>query len=243
MRRLGLRVLVAAFAVSWLVLPGFGAIDLSVTWSSSWPEVLEAGWGLFFTLLVAGPFVFVAASPSAAARPAIAQLTVAVLSLAVSAAAAREARLGLFAATLAVETAIAAAVVRRPIEPSRTAVSRPLSILASLGVVPWSIYGWHMWGLDRENRADSDLTLGIDHYSVQGAVGFALALLPALAAARRELRPFVAMSAGLVAAYLGIVSAAWSDAAGALGSVWSIAAIAWGVGLLASAWTPRAVTT
>ena len=44
----------------WIVLPGFGAIDLSVTWSPDWPQVLEAGWGLQFTVLVGAPFVVAA---------------------------------------------------------------------------------------------------------------------------------------------------------------------------------------
>src|SRR5256885_364119 len=30
-----------------------------------------------------------------------------------------------------------------------------------------------MWGLDREDRFDSDLTVGLDHYSVQGELGAA----------------------------------------------------------------------
>jgi hypothetical protein len=39
-----LRATAGLFAVSWVVLPGFGAIDLAVTWSADWPQVLEAGW-------------------------------------------------------------------------------------------------------------------------------------------------------------------------------------------------------
>jgi hypothetical protein len=242
MHRLGFRLLVAGFALSWLVLPGFGVIDLLVTWSSAWPEVLEAGWGLFFTVLVAVPFVLVAVRPDAA-RPAITQLAVAVLALAVSAVATREARLGAFVAALAVETVIAGAVVRRPGEGSWLGLSRPLLVLGGIGAVPWLIYAWQMWGLDREDRFDSDFTVGIDHYSVQGALGLALALLPLLAAVRGDLRPFVPVCAGLAAAYLGLVSVAWSDAAGGLGTVWSGAAIAWGLALLVSAWSRRAFST
>jgi hypothetical protein len=242
MHRLGLRVLVAAFALSWLVLPGFGLIDLLVTWSASWPEVLEAGWGLFFTVLVAAPFVLVAVKPPVA-RPAIVQLAVATLALAISAVAAREARLGVFVAALVIETLLAAVLVPRPLESLTVGVSRPLLALGGLGAVPWLLYAWHMWGLDRENRIDSDVTVGIDHYSVQGAVGVALALLPPLAALRPGLRPFVPVCAGLVAAYLGIVSAAWSGAAGSLGGAWSYAAIGWGLALVGLAWTQRSSVT
>jgi len=59
MRQLAARGLSGLFAVSWLVLPGFGLIDLSVTWNADWPQVLEAGWGLFATAIVAAAFVLI----------------------------------------------------------------------------------------------------------------------------------------------------------------------------------------
>ncbi len=233
MLRIGLRALSAAFAVSWLVLPGFGVIDLLVTWSSSWPQVLEAGWGLFFTVLVAAPFALVAARPRAAG-PAIAQLAIAVMALAISAVAAGEARLGLFVAALVVETAIAGIAIHGRAGRRRYGLSRPLLLLGFVAAVPWLAYAWHIWALDRDDLSDSDVTVGIDHYSVQGALALALAVLPPFAAVRRDLRPFVPICAGVVAVYLGIVSAAWPDAAGGLGRTWSVAAIVWGVGLTAS---------
>src|SRR6478609_7752454 len=54
------RVLAGLFAMTWLVLPGFGLIDLTVTWNAEWPQVLEAGWGMYMTALVAVPFVVLA---------------------------------------------------------------------------------------------------------------------------------------------------------------------------------------
>jgi hypothetical protein len=38
----------------------------------------------------------------------------------------------------------------------------------------------------------------------------------------------------VAASYLGLVSLAWPDGAGGLGRTWSIAAIVWGVALLAA---------
>jgi hypothetical protein len=76
-----------------LVLPGFGVIDLSVTWSADWPQVLEAGWGLFATVIVGAAFVLVALRPCRSA-PGAAQLTVATVALAISAVVAKEGRLG-----------------------------------------------------------------------------------------------------------------------------------------------------
>ena len=63
MRRVAVRLLAGLFAVGWLVFPGFGAIDLSVTWDADWPQVLEAGWGLFFTVIVGAAFALVALRP------------------------------------------------------------------------------------------------------------------------------------------------------------------------------------
>ncbi len=234
------RALAALFAVSWIVLPGFGAIDLAVTWSADWPQVLEAGWGLFFTVLVGAAFVLVAARPRAP-RPAAAQLTVATGSLAVSALIAEELRLLWPAAALAVQTAVVSWLFRREwraggsVRAPGSRVSAPLLLLAAAGVIPWLAYALDMWASNREDGLDRDITLGIDHYAVQGALALTLAILPFLAARRSELRPFVPACSGVAAAYLGLVSFAWPDAAGGLERRWSVAAMAWGVALLAVA--------
>ena len=86
---------------------------------------------------------------------------------------------------------------------------------------------------NRESRFDSDVTNGVDHYSVQGALGLALAALPPLAGVRADLRRLVPACCGVVAAYLGLVSYAWPDAAGGFSRPWSVAAMAWGVALIA----------
>ncbi|HET9546749.1 MAG TPA: hypothetical protein VFO97_02890, partial [Desertimonas sp.] len=81
---------------------------------------------------------------------------------------------------------------------------------------------------------------GIDHYSVQGAFGLALVLLSLLAALRpRDVAPFVPVCAGIAAAYLGLVSLAWQDAAGGLSRAWSGLAIAWGLSLVGAALADR----
>jgi hypothetical protein len=228
------RVLALLFAASWIVFPGFGLVDLSVTWSSDWPQVLEAGWGLFFTVLVGLAFVVVAARPRSAG-PAVAQLAVATIALAVSVVAGREAALTWVPILLAVETLLVAWLCA-PAWRARTAsrgVDVPMLALAALGVVPWLAYAVEMWNANREGRPDSDITNAIDHYSVQGALGLALAVLPALAALRPALIPLAPVCAGIAAAYLGLVSFAWEDAAGGFGRTWSVAATAWGLCLVA----------
>ena len=105
--------------------------------------------------------------------------------------------------------------------------------MALAGVIPWLAYALHMWALNRENRSDSDITLGIDHYSVQGALALSLAVLPVLAALREDARPFVPLCASLAAFYLGLVSLAWPSSPGGLGRAWSVAAMAWALSLAA----------
>jgi hypothetical protein len=228
------RGLALLFAASWIVLPGFGIIDLSVTWSSEWPQMLEAGWGLFFTVLVAVAIVAHAAPPRTPGPP-VAQLAVATFALAVSVVAAREAPLVWIPLLLALETVVVAWLAGRPrgswTVPRRA--STPMLALAAIGVVPWLAYALDMWSANRDERPDSDITNGIDHYAVQGALGLALAVLSPLAALRPALIPLLPVCAGISAAYLGLVSFAWPDAAGGFGRLWSIAAMAWGVCLVA----------
>ena len=232
MRRGGARVLAAVFAFGWIVLPGFGALDLAVTWNPEWEQVLEAGWGLYFTVIVGVPFVVVAIRPRAS-RPGVVQLAAATAVLVVSGFAATEVGALALAAALGLQTAVVAWLSRWSWPPEREAgVSRTLVALATVGSVPWLAYALDMWALNRRDLPDADITNSIDHYSVQGGVGLALAALPAFAAVRADLRPLVPACAGIVAAYLGLVSYAWPDAAGGFSRPWSAAAMAWGSALI-----------
>ena len=100
--------------------------------------------------------------------------------------------------------------------------------------MPWLAYALDMWALNRREPPDADITNSVDHYSVQGGVGLALAVLPALAAVRAGLRPLVPACAGVVAAYLGLVSYAWPDAAGGFGR----AVVGGGDGMGLGRWSP-----
>ena len=86
--------------------------------------------------------------------------------------------------------------------PQSSGISRALLAVGAVGLVPWLSYALHMWALWDE-RSDSDITLGIDHYSVQGALALSLAVLPLLAAWRQDARPFIPVWAGTAAFYLG----------------------------------------
>jgi hypothetical protein len=230
------RATAGLFAVSWIVLPGFGAIDLAVTWNSDWPQVLEAGWGLFSTVIVGAAFLHFAVRPRRS-KSVARQLVLATLALAGSAVVADEGRLLWFAAALALETAIVS-TLSRPLwrdglgSRGRIDLSRPLLLLAGVGAVPWLAYALDMWALNREGRIDADITIGIDHYSMQGVLALALVLMSCLAAVRADVRPFTPACAGVAAFYLGLVSVVWQDAAAGFDTFWSIAAVVWGSALV-----------
>jgi hypothetical protein len=85
--------------------------------------------------------------------------------------------------------------------------------------------------------------MGIDHYAVQGGLALVLAVLPLLAGLSRELRPLLAVSAGVAGAYLGLVSAASAPTEARLRLAWAIAAIGWGIAVatVGLAGRPRSV--
>jgi hypothetical protein len=116
--------------------------------------------------------------------------------------------------------------------------SLPMLALAVVGVVPWSVYALTMYAANREGRADSDITNGIDHYSVQGALGLALVALGVVAAVWPDGRRFIGTCVGVSATYLGLVSFGWQGEAGGFAALWSIASMAWGVAVTAVAWRP-----
>ena len=242
MRELFARAAAALVAVSWFVFPGFGVIDLLATWSADWPQALEAGWGLFATAIVGAAFLLVALRPRRW-MSAAAQLTVAAVALAVSAAAAEESRLLWLAAVLALEAAIVVGLARHGVRRQNGSVSgQPrrsgFFVLAAVGAAPWLVYALQMWSLNREDRP-VDVTISVDHYAVQGALGLALAFLPALAAVGVDRLAFAPACAGVAASYLGLISLAWPDAQGGLSDAWAVAAIVWGLALLGVAVFPR----
>jgi hypothetical protein len=227
-----LRLVAACCALSWLIVPGFAVPDLLVTWDSDWPVVLEAGWGVFCGVLVAGAFAVVAVRPRRCA-PALAQLWLAAAALTVSAAVAAESprlRLaGLLAAQAAVATALARSLPGR--ERLRPVTGRPsvaLLVLALTGAGPWTAYAVAMW---RAARADApvDITLGIDHFAVQGALAITLPTVALLAAAWPRGRAQLGLATGGAAGYLGLVSLAWPGADAGHGPGWSMLMIAWGL--------------
>lgn len=232
MRLLAARLLAVLFVLTWLLLPGFGLADLMVSWDPDRPVVLEASWGLFMTVLVAGSFATVVARPG---RTAAAEVVLAVVLgvWALSAVAGLEWELLGFAALLVAEAAVLAAVLpgRERVRPVTWSPSPALLGLAAVGAVPWVVHAVEMYRRNRANAHEwhGDITMGTDHYAMQGALAVALVVLSALAAVWPRGRRHLGVAIGLAAGYLGLVSLTHPTFDAALGTPWSAPAIAWGV--------------
>jgi hypothetical protein len=227
------------FALTWLSVPGWGAIDLSVSWSSEWNPVLSGGWGLFFTVLISVPFLVVAVRPGAAA-PAVWTLIVASGCLLVGAIISLEPQIvGLIVWLLVGIGAVALPTVVERWYPWTPNIRVSALILISVTGVPWLAYAWVMAGRNREHRPDTDFSSGVDHYSVQAALALALFALAVLAACwprgQRQVGAYVAVCS----LYFGVLSLGWPGYPGSVGRVWAIASVVWGVVVVSWAWLAR----
>jgi hypothetical protein len=224
-RHWSFRALALLFAVSWVTFPGWAGPDLIASWSPDWPQVLEGGWGVFSAVIVGVPFL--ALTLGRWSRAALVQLALAASAYAVSAGAGHEPRLLWLGAGLALETALVSPLARGG-APIAIAPTKPLLVLGAAGASAWIVYALDMWSANRSDANPPDVTMGIDHYAVQGALALVLACLPLLAGLSRELRPLLSVCAGVAGAYLGLVSATATATEARLGLGWAIAAIAWG---------------
>jgi hypothetical protein len=237
-----LRIVAVLCALTWLVFPGFGLIDLSVTWDPDWPVVLEAGWGSFMTLLVGGSFLTLAVRPHRSGPPLVA-LGVALATLLAAVVAGLEPQLLRYVAVLVVEAAAVVALLpeRERLRPLRLAPSWPLLALAGAGAVPWLVCALRMFQANRNGAGVllGDVTDGVDHCSVQGALALAMVALPLLAAGWPRGRRHLGTGAGLSAAYLGLVSCASPGTFAGFGPLGSVLCLAWGTAVALVAAVPR----
>jgi len=229
------RVAAALFAVTWAVLPGFGVIDLSVTvnptseWRGAVP--VNAGWGLLTTLLIGGAFVWTALRPRQFVVAAV-QLVVAAVALVVSAVVGSESGAFVLGALVLIELAVPATLLPHGAPAGLSiGVSWPLAATAALGAGPWLAYAGDMWSANREGRAPEEITIGINHWAVQGGLALTIALLGAVVALWPPGRRFIGVSTAMVATYLGVCSYRFPDGAGAFDRTWSALSVASGVAL------------
>jgi hypothetical protein len=235
LRSVAVRMLALVWALAALTFPGFGLIDLSVSWDADWPVMLEAGWGLFFTVFVGLPFLVISVWPRTRSAPFV-QLLLSVASLVIASIMSAEAPAFTAAVvvTLTVLSVRSAAPRMRwrrpPVRPSGAFLA-----LTAAGLVPAAVYSWDMAARNRR-VGGLDITMGVDHYAVQAALPIAIVAATSVAAGWPSGRRLLGFSAGISAGYLGLVSYNWPATAGAVGSEWSIATVIWGgLALVASA--------
>jgi hypothetical protein len=219
-----------------------GLIDLSVSWDEDWEVVLEASWGISMTVLVGGSFLAVAVRPQHA-RAAWATLGVTLVGWLVAAVAGLEWPLLGFVALLAGQAALLLALLpdRPRWRPITWSVSPALLAVASLGVVPWLVHAYDVWRANRRGAgaALGEMTTGIDHHAVQGALALSLAALPVVAACWPEGRPFLGTSAAVCAGYVGLVSAAFPGEWAGFTPTWSWLRLGWAAALVVLSAAPR----
>lgn len=237
MRSLGIRVVAGFFALTWLVFPGFGLVDLGVTWDPDWAVVLNASWGTFMTVLVGGSFLTVAAVPTRPA-PALATFAVSLATWCAAAVVGQEPELLLYIGVLAAEAALLTRLLarladREPLRPAGWSLRVPLLVVAAAAVVPGLWHAERMLRASRRNAGETinELTMNVDHYTVQGAWALALPALALLAACWPRGRAHLGVGAGLCAAYVGLVSAAFPGTWAGFPPAWSLACMAWGAAL------------
>jgi hypothetical protein len=241
---LPVRLVAALFLV--LALVGlFGIIDLLVVFSPPdelRPKVmLEAGWGLLFTVLVAGAFLAVAIWPRRCTPPLV-QIGAVVVALAAAAALGADGGPLLLAGGLAVALIVLVVLLpkdREPLWPQPGSISWPLAALTVAGAVPWLWYATSTFLLARQPSAPADDTLGVNHDPVQGALAIALVGLTGLTVRWPRLRGWIGISAGIAAAALGASDLAYPHSAAAFPGGWAVSAIVWGVLLAVTSWMSR----
>ena len=235
-----MRVAAVVAALFWSV-PFFGLVDLAtiVAPGEFLPSVpLEASWGAFFTSIVAGAFVGVAVRPLDRIAPAV-QLLIAAAALVGGAVLGGRSEPLIVAAVVALLGGLLLIGTPRPRVP-QLAPAVPLLVAACAAAPFWVAYAWEAAAASRIG-ADDDISVGVPHWAVQSAAGYAVAACAFTAAVWQPGRRLLATCAGLAAALLGVATVAYPDAIGAMPSrVLGVAALVWGLGVVVLAWLPRA---
>ncbi len=119
---------------------------------------------------------------------------------------------------------------------SAARLDRPMLAMVGVAAVPLLAFAWTNVALQRAGPADHVL---LGHYGYMAAFSFTVIGVGLLSSLRPDGWRLTAWVAGILPALLGIVSLVYPDVEGAFGPAWSLAAIAWGVVLIARAETAR----
>jgi hypothetical protein len=231
------RLAAVAAAIVWGLFY-FGLIDLLVVIIQDVRfdpfYLLETGWGLLYTVLVAVPLVVFAVRPR---WPVLLQQLVVVAAAVLVCALITPAAAQIAPAVLLAMTALVLSVWSghglAPIRGlSLHGVNRGMAALALVAAVSAVGYAAQMIQAARSGEPDDD-TWGLMHLPMQAAFGLSVAGVAAVAVLARAGNSagwqVPAMTAAASAAWLGLVSMAYPGHLGSLGRVGGAAAVAWGV--------------
>ena len=242
------RILAVLAAAFWGVF-FFGLIDLLVVplQDEQFHEfyLLETGWGLLFTALVAAPLVAFAVSPrSYVFVLQLLAVAAAVLLGALVVPAPRQLVPGL---VLAVTAALAWFGTGYRLQPLRALGSRRpgtwLVALVALAMVAASAYAWHALSLARSAEPD-EITRGLMHLPMQASFALALAASAAVSVLAASGSAYGWRASTLppaaAAIWFGVVSIGYPDVVCSLGRAGGITCILWGAAFVAAAFGGQA---
>jgi hypothetical protein len=231
------RVLAVVSALWWGGL-FFGMIDLNVALDQTpgfyESYVLETGWGLLYTFLVAAPCVALAVRP-ALTMPLV-QLAAAGVAVAVTAVAGGSFGQLIPAALLLLNAAVLSRLGRGDVllRNDRRLASFDLFML---GVVAPQVAVGVVYAVDmvigfRTGRPPTDDdTWGLDHWPMQAALALTLALVAIGVAAGVRNRwsgtAFSAVCVTVTAAWFGVICVVYPGHAASIGATWGAVLIAW----------------
>lgn len=213
----------------------FGLIDFMTpfTLGEDWADhyLLETGWGLLYLVMVTVPFLVLVARPGIAV--ALQQLMAVALGVVLSAVLAGSPAHALPGVGIAL--VVWALVALSPVRGLRWPPPAPVTAgVAAVGALPVAAYAWEM----ARASENPEVTWGLDHYPAQGALAISVVVVALLAACTvtgsGRAWGLPVGTAAFSAAWLGWQSVVWPERVGSLGSVGGVAAIVWGVALLAA---------
>jgi hypothetical protein len=246
------RIVAVLSAVFWGGL-FYGLVDLLVAIDQT-PGfydsyLLETGWGLLFTFLVAAPCMALAVRPGLV-LPLI-QVAVVGLAVAVTAVASSAWAQLAPAVLLLVSAAFLADLSRGYVRPPagwRWPHLDPVVALPVLVMTPPAVaYAVdNITGYYTQRAPTDDDTMGLDHWPMQAALPVSVVMVgAAVAAGVRNGWTGTAVSVSAITVttgWLGVVSVMYPDHAASLGATWGSAALVWAV-LFAAVATQRLVAS
>ena len=197
-------------------------------------HLLETGWGLTFTFLVAAPFFALAARPGRFAPVVMQQVAVTAVAIATAAVLSASLRHLLVALSLGGCVAVIAALTGE----LDTLLRWPggwswLPGGLALAAAPlWLLYAGTSAAGHREGRRPIDVTWALDHWPIQAALALAIVMVSVLAAGYPDGWRLPAWCVCVVAVWIGADSWAYPDLAASLGRAGGAAAAAWGAAFL-----------